>query len=521
MENDAEFQRHEPCPVCPSSDAFARYSDLSGYCFSCGYFQSGEGTPDKPPKERSHISFGGEFSKISSRNLTEETCRKFNVRVDTPGPVIRFPYYSLSRSISSYKERTKKKDFYWKGKNADKTLFGQHLFGGGKSLVISEGELDCLSIWQARPNWPVMSVANGSKGAYKNLSAQLTELLKFEEIILFFDNDRAGQEAAEECASLFPPNRVFIATLSNYKDASEALQAKDSEAIRQAIWNKRAYRPKAIIDGRDLFDLVSKPLHGKDADWPFPGLNEITGGLRLGELVTWTAGSGSGKSTATGETCQSLIDQNFTVAYIALEESVQRQALRLMTVKANKPLHLNNEIPKDELREAFDGSVGSGRVYLRSGFGSVDPDNLLADVRFVVKNYGAQFVIIDHLSILLSGNETGDERKLIDVVMTRLRSFVEETNVGMILVSHLRRNQGDKGHEDGAAVSLGQLRGSHSISQLSDLVVSMIRNISSGENTAELKVLKNRFNGQCGSCGTLRYDKETGRLTEIPTNQDF
>jgi len=513
---DSEFLRHEACPSCPSSDAFARYSDLHGYCFSCGYREPG-GNQIPTKQAGFHAQIEGEISAIPSRNLTEPSTKKFNVRVDTSCGVVRFPLCDASGKVIAYKERNEKKEFKQVGKNTDKRLFGQNLFGGGKTLVITEGEYDCLSVWQARPNWPVMSVTTGCKGAKSQLSAQLPHLLKFNEIILLFDNDSPGQEAAQQCASLFPVDRVFIATLQEYKDASEALQAKDSEAIRQAIWNKRAYSPKAIIDASSLFDLVSKPLHGKDADWPFPTLNEVTGGLRLGELVTLTSGTGSGKSTATGEVAQSLIDQNFTVAYIALEESVQRTALRLMTVKANKPLHLNNEIPEDELRKAFDGSCGTGRLYLRSGFGSVDPDHLISDIRFVVKNYGAKWVIIDHLSILLSDNTENDERKLIDRVMTRLRSFVEECGVGMILISHLRRNHGDKGHEDGAAISLGQLRGSHSISQLSDIVACIQRNISSGSNTSELVVLKNRFNGCTGPAGTLSYCKETGRLVEIKT----
>ena len=97
----------------------------------------------------------------------------------------------------------------------------------------------------------------------------------FDEIILSFDNDEAGIAAVEECVQLFPHDRVFIATLGDYKDASDALQAGDGEAIRQSIWNKRSYQPKSIIDGRTLFDLVSSPLHGRDADFPFPGLNKI------------------------------------------------------------------------------------------------------------------------------------------------------------------------------------------------------------------------------------------------------
>ena len=333
-----------------------------------------------------------------------------------------------------------------------------------------------------------------------------------------FDNDEAGQKAAQECVVLFPPDRVFIASLGEHKDASDALVNEGPDAIMQALWNKQTYKPQSIVDGRTLFDLVSSPLHGRDADWPYDALNTVTGGLRLGELVTITAGSGTGKSTLCGEVAQHLITQGETVGYIALEESVKRTSLRLMTVVADKPLHLDNSIPKEDMQKAFDASVGSGRFYARDGFGSMDVDLILNDIRYLNKAYGCNWIILDHLSILVSGTETNDERKTIDVAMTRLRSFVEETGIGMVLISHLRRNSGDKGHEDGASISLGQLRGSHSIAQLSDMVVALERNISAGDDISELRVLKNRFNGQTGPAGQLLYHKDTGRLL---TNLDF
>jgi len=457
------------------------------------------------------VNYSGDFAGIRSRCITEETCKKYNVRQE--GPALRFPYYASGRVVA-YKERDPKKNFTWHGKNDEHALFGQHLWGSGKSIVITEGELDALSVSQVRGNtWATVSIPNGAQNARKALQHQLKYLLGFQEIILMFDSDEAGVQAAEDCVNLFPHERVFIASVDPYKDASEALSAGDGEAIRQALWNKRSYTPKSIIDGRDLFDLVSTPLHGRDADYPYPELNDVTGGLRKGELVTCTAGSGTGKSTLCGEIAVSLIEQDQTVGYIALEESVKRTGLRLMTVAANKPLHLNNEIPAEAFESAFADTLGSGRVFLRDGFGSVDPDSLLNDIRFLVKAHEVQWIILDHLSILLSGNESNDERKMIDVVMTKLRSFVEETGIGMILISHLRRNQGDKGHEDGASVSLGQLRGSHSIAQLSDLVIALERDISNGDNSACLKVLKNRFNGQTGPASSLYYDSETGRLS--------
>lgn len=499
----------------------SRYTDGHGFCFSCQAWEPGEGdhniTSLNSPSRKS-MNYTGDIVRLNNRAITEETCRKFNVRVDKTdaGYVLRFPYYSSAGSLVAFKERTEDKQFSWVGKNEDKQLFGQQLFGTGKTLVIAEGEVDCLSIWQARPNWPVCSIPNGAAGAKKAIENQLNWCLGFNEIILMFDTDDAGIKAAQDCASLFPADRVFVANIAPYKDANEALVARNGDAIRQAIWNKKPYTPQSIVDGRDIFDLVCKPLKGKDADWPFTKLNEVTSGLRLGELVCVTSGSGVGKSTFCGEIAQSLVDQGFKVGYIALEESIQRTALRLMTVTANAPLHLNNEMAEVDLKAAFDRSVGSGSVFLRDGFGSVDPDVILNDIRFMCKAKGVSWIILDHLSILLSGNADamGDERKTIDIVMTKLRSFVAETGIGMILISHLRRAHNDKGHEDGAQVSLGQLRGSHSIVQLSDLVIAIQRNLTAGENNSKLVVLKNRFSGKTGDAGEIAYVEITGRMTD-------
>jgi twinkle protein len=103
--------------------------------------------------------------------------------------------------------------------------------------------------------------------------------------------------------------------------------------------------------------------------------------------------------------------------------------------------------------------------------------------------------------------------------MTRLRSLVEETGAGIILVSHLRRVDGNKGHENGIEVSLSHLRGSNSIGQLSDCVIALERNQQSDDEdearTTKLRVLKSRYTGDVGLASRVIYDGETGRLSEL------
>jgi len=97
--------------------------------------------------------------------------------------------------------------------------------------------------------------------------------------------------------------------------------------------------------------------------------------------------------------------------------------------------------------------------------------------------------------------------------------MVEETGAGIILVSHLRRVDGNKGHENGVQVNLSHLRGSNSIAQLSDCVIALERNQQSDDDvesrTTRLRVLKSRYTGDVGMACSLLYDKDTGRLTEI------
>jgi twinkle protein len=101
--------------------------------------------------------------------------------------------------------------------------------------------------------------------------------------------------------------------------------------------------------------------------------------------------------------------------------------------------------------------------------------------------------------------------------MTKLRMMVQETNIALFAVSHLKRPDG-KGHEEGAATSLAQLRGSGSIAQLSDIVIGAERNGQADEenerNTTRIRVLKNRYSGLTGPACSLLYTKDTGRMLE-------
>jgi twinkle protein len=124
----------------------------------------------------------------------------------------------------------------------------------------------------------------------------------------------------------------------------------------------------------------------------------------------------------------------------------------------------------------------------------------------------------------VSAQENGDERKALDEIMTKLRMLVQETGIALFVVSHLKRPD-TKGHEEGAVTSLAQLRGSGSIAQLSDMVVSLERNGQHEDpierHTTQVRVLKNRFSGMTGPACSLLYNKQSGRMMERFDEKDL
>jgi twinkle protein len=192
-----------------------------------------------------------------------------------------------------------------------------------------------------------------------------------------------------------------------------------------------------------------------------------------------------------------------------------------MSAAVGKSLHIG-EHDRATLVEAYEASLANWNLYLFDGFGSYDPDIIYNRIEYLATGLDTKIIFLDHLSILLSGLD-GDERRIIDQTMTKLRSLVERTGITLFLVSHLKRTSGDTNHEEGARVTLGQLRGSAAIAQLSDSVIALERNqqAAKGGSSTVVRVLKNRFSGEVGVACHLDYDLSTCKFIETKADEEF
>lgn len=521
---------HIECPCGKSSDAYSTYTDGHGHCYSCNKHFPGDGEDDAGPPEpkvgkgsRPLLPFG-RYQGLTARQLTEDTCKKYGyfVTEDDNGSVQVAPYRNRQGQVVGQKVRGAGKKFYTTGEFKDLALFGQHLFrDGGRRILVVEGEIDALSGYQMLGTWPVVSIPSGAQSAAKAIRDNIDFLEGYEAVIFGFDMDEHGRKAADECAAILSPGKAYVMEMP-VKDASDMLQDGRVKEFVSAFWEARAYEPGGIVNGADLWDQLTTDIE-PGRPYPWDALNVVTFGERGGELVTWTSGSGMGKSTVVAEIAYARLKEGEKVGYVALEENVRRTAQRMVGLELNKPIHLpGNEVSQDELRDAFQATLGTGRFFTFDHFGSIQSDSILNKIMFLAKGRGCRTIILDHLSIIVSGMDGNeDERRTIDLLMTKLRSLVEETGVSLHLVSHLRRPSGDRGHEQGAEISLAHLRGSHSIVQLSDMVIGLERDQQADDeeerDVARFRVLKNRYAGITGPAGYVRYDRETGRmLTHIP-----
>lgn len=540
----ANFLRHETCPDCGGSDCLAIYDDDSSFCFGkCqheGKGSKGRGKGRSQVKVKKNVKFIDEieYRPLKARGISESICKKYDygTGLSTFNDEEQFcqvaTYRDDTGAIIAQKVRSSEKDFKFLGGSAE-MLYGRSLWRnkGGKKIIITEGEIDCLSVAEAYDGkYPVVSLGAGAQSARKCLQANIDFLESFEQIVLWFDSDEAGQLAVEDTKGLFSPSKLFVVPFDNeYKDANEVLKALGKQAVVNKTYEAREVREDNIVRGSEItFEETRRDIKA-GRPFPYPKLQAKTMGTRDGELVIWTAGSGIGKSTIVTEVGKYTLDTDDTVklGILYLEESRAKTVDRFIALDHKVPLkllRLNHDIIPEELAyESYKKYFQSDRICMYDHFGSVNTGRLLEKIKYLFHACGCTTIVLDHISIAVSGLSTDEnERKMIDIFMTEMRSFVEATGCTIHAIVHLKRGSGDKkSFNEGGQISLTDLRGSASLEQLSDGVIAIERNQQAEDPyKALIRVLKWRETGDTGACDYIRYNPATGCYELVEDDED-
>ncbi len=540
------------CPSCGSSDAFSwKAGDSFGYCFSCGTSNPLDEDEDGPPiraankhsvtRNRMSISVEDiwnslESGPIEDRKLRANIVEHFDVLLekDEDGETIGhfYPYHNAAGDLVAYKHRSLPKDFTIVGDSKKvQQLFGQRLSTGGKRLIITEGELDCLSVAQAQyehyqKHYPVVSIPSASQLGL--LLKNREWLRRFEEIVLAFDQDEAGKEAAAKAAKIIGYDRTLIATYPE-KDPSEVLMKRGGKALLHAIWDAKRYTPAGLVSGEDLWKAYTEIQQVTPIPYPacMEGINEKLRGMRKGEIVLLISGTGSGKSTMMKEILLELREQPMSeevgmIGSLFLEESSGDTAEKLMS------MYLQHDLSKEPVDEEIERAVFETlfldeRLIFLDHQGSVADETLLDRIEYMALA-GCTHILLDHLTIAVSegdGSGNKNSNEVVDAFMSQLLKIVKRHNVWVGLIAHLRKTPKTSGKpaEEGELPTLDDIKGSGSIKQICFDIIAFARDMTHEDpivrNTIKVSVLKARKTGETGPAGYMRYSHSTMRMQYV------
>lgn len=538
QENESVFLYHIPCENCGSSDGNSLFSDGHTFCYVCEKWTPGtEETKERVANRRttggktsmSNVwNFGdsqGRYSALTARGISKETCQKAGYWIaKVNGQTYQVAdYRDQNGSITSQKVRDKDKNFKTTGSHKSDALFGKHLWNGGRKIVVTEGEIDMLTVMELQDcKYPVVSLGHGASAAKKTCAANYEYFNQFEQIILMFDMDDAGRKAVEEAAPVLPAGKVRVAVLP-MKDANEChLNGHDREIMEQ-IWNAGPWVPDGVVSALSLRERIRGHLTSEESVGLLfsgcSGINDRTLGARGGEVIMVTSGSGMGKSTfVRQQALQWGKAMGKRVGMAMLEESVEETAEDLIGLHNKVRLRQSDEVKKDIIENGkfdqwFDELFGDDTFHLYDSFAEAETDRLLAKLAYMRSGLGCDVIILDHISIVVSASGEADERKMIDNLMTKLKGFAKSTGVVLVIICHLKNPEKGKAHEEGRPVSITDLRGSGALRQLSDTIIALERN-QQGDmpHLVLVRILKCRFTGDTGVAGYMEYNKQTGWL---------
>lgn len=519
----SKFLRHEACERCGSAKGLA-ISDDNEHCYACQYHHNYTGEVkiaehmndvrnDKPITPVAQM----DQAAIRDRGIAAATVNKYKVTVNTNadsqvGHV--YPYYDENGAHVANKVRRKgEKAFYWEGDTARGTLFGQQLFpAGGKAITLVEGECDALAGYQLTGSrYPCVSVKSSSD-AKRNCAENFEYIDSFDKIVIAFDNDEPGQKAANQVAQLFAPGKVHIVKLEKGNDPNEYLMKGLEKEYINEWFRAPPYMPDGLRLGSDLA-LLDEIVNYKEPEaipYPWAGLNSKLYGIRLSEFTLFVADTGIGKTTFMKEIEYALLqnedlkERGYGVGFLHLEEPKRETLLGMLSIHHSKPYHLP-DTPKsvEDITKAYKEVLDNKRVVIYDHFGSNEIDTILAKIRHMVA-LGCRYIVLDHLSILVS-DQSGDERKQLDEISTKLKTLTMNLEISVTAVIHINRQ--------------GQVRGSAGPEQVSNNVIRLSRSKKETDdwrrNVTQMDVEKCRLSGRTGPACWIYYDNETGRLQEL------
>lgn len=540
---------------CGSSDAASYWQKdyngedvLDGFCYSCtSYIDPNEDHDFEPVDdvdaiEEINLENLKEVEKLPLRGWRQRKVSKpisefYGVRTELTddGEVLNrfYPCRNSGGVVTRYKARNCIKKGFWSvgKKHKKEQFFGQNLFPkGGNNLIIAGGEEDAMSAYQmlktSKYSTPCISPTNGEGSLSKQIQDNFDYVTSFKTVIIMMDKDEAGVDAAKAAIRLLRPDqgRIWKPT---YNDVNEYLVNGDQEGFKTAYFKAERVVPAGVVGSSDpkIWDAIIN--RAKSIKIPLPPFAKqledmLRGGPALGEITSLVAASSIGKTSILNAfTYDWIMNAPYKVGIISLESDLGELGENLLSIHMGTKLaNLYDEeklaLLDDSVKEKFFTELavkedGSDRFTILDHQSSIMDDELKRKIEHLVKVEGCQIIILDPLTLALSGTSNDG----MDEFCSWYLRFVKREQISAFNVLHVRKNQsGQKANSRGGEISEEDIKGSGAIFQTSMQVWLFMRDKNSDDpivrNTTKVVQSKARRTGQTGTAGYWYYNNDTG-----------
>lgn len=475
-------------------------------------------TPTKPivPKDPA-------IKYLESRGISKETAALYEITVQNgKDNILVFPFYDENGKLQFVKYRKtdfnkeKDKNKEWCESSCKPILFGMKQCKDFTRLILTEGQLDSLSVAESGIDNAV-SVPTGAKG-FTWIPYCWDWVRKFEEIIVFGDCEKGKVTLLEEIKSRFP-NKIRVVRMEDYqgcKDANEILQKHGKDAVRKAVEQAEMLPVKRIkqfadIKRVDIYKLPKLKTGFKELD------KILGGGLFFGQVDLICGKRGDGKSTVAQQIIGGSVAQGYpTLIYSGeLTDYLCKSWLDFQMAGPSNVIENYNidgaihrfitNSTEESLNNWYRDKLF---IYDNSIIDDDEPEDLIKTITESIMQYGIKVILIDNLmtAIDLDASPESDKYERQSKFVKKLAKIATKYDVLILLVAHRRKNGFTTDAND-------EVSGSADITNAAGVVMSYDRDTELPQDQRKLILSKSRIMGKLNYDGyILQYDEKSKRI---------
>ena len=471
---------------------------------------------------------------LESRGISRKTAERYQITTRSDNEkILVFPFYDENNVLTFVKYRNT--DFVkgqgskeWCEKDAKPILFGMNRCEDFTRLIITEGQIDSLSVADCGLKNAV-SVPNGCNG-FTFLDHVWDWITKFQEIVVFGDCEHGKITLLDTLVKRIPgPTKVKGVRPEDYlgeKDANDIYRKFGKQAVITAVENAEVPPVKHV---KELANVESVDLNSlPKIKTGIQELDRIIGGMYFGQVILLTGKRGEGKSTFLSQLIVEALEQGYPVfAYSG--ELADYHFKRWIDFQAAGPEHINAvtnlygeeyyQIPAPVIEKLNAWYRGRAYIYDNNAADGEEMDSLLDTIEHAIQRYDVKLVCVDNLMTAM--DVTGDKLyQMQSAFVKSLKKIAVRYNAAVILVAHPKKTQ--------SAIENDDVSGSSEITNRVDVVLSYSRNPDKAGpedlDTADsrLAVLKNRLTGRLTRKGQeieLFFSQKSKRISSLSSNQ--